>query len=70
MFCRNCLKKYCIYKINVMEDVVCPEENCDIPIDPQGSVLARLSPQTQNRFKRNQLWKQTMSNPNVKLCPT
>lgn len=39
-------------------------------IDPKGSLISYLSKESQERFRRNLLWKQTVSNPNMRLCPT
>jgi len=27
-FCQGCLHQYITYKLNIMENVICPEENC------------------------------------------
>ena len=41
-FCAVCLEKYCSYKIGVMEEITCPEENCSENIDLKGSVFEEL----------------------------
>lgn len=70
LFCLECLQKYCVYKINVMEDVTCPEEDCREIMTTENTVYARLPEQSKEKFKRMLLWKQTISNPNLRLCPT
>lgn len=42
LFCNECLQKYCVYKINVMEDASCPSEGCAAVIKVGGSVYERL----------------------------
>ena len=69
-FCFECLNSYCIYKINIMEEVTCPKESCKVQLDPEGDVFKRLPQESKDRFKRNSLWKQTVNNPHLRLCPT
>ena len=68
--CFNCLNTYAVYKINIMEDVTCPREGCSAALDSRGSVFYRLPQESKDRYNRNSLWKQTVSNPNLRLCPT
>ena len=68
--CKECLSRYCVYKINLMEDVTCPRDECEAKIDPEGPVFKRLPDGAKDKYKMNQLWKQTVNDPNLKLCPT
>lgn len=70
VFCHNCLNTYCVYKINTMEDVICPKEDCSAEINEQGGVFQGLPQQSKDKYRKTQLWKQTISNPNLRLCPT
>jgi hypothetical protein len=43
IFCMPCLHSYCRYKINVMEEVICPYDGCEAFIDTKGRVYERLA---------------------------
>ena len=68
-FCQYCLVEYVVYKINVHEAVLCPEENCPEKLVIDSPICLLLEEKIRNRFREQELWRQTMSNPNVKLCP-
>lgn len=53
-----------------MEIVSCPEEGCNKEISTESRVYLSLSQEIKDRFKRNMLWRQTINNSNLKLCPT
>jgi len=59
-----------MYKINVMEEVTCPDENCTEVIDTRGVIFRRLPQVYHERFERNARWMMTVKNPNLRLCPT
>jgi hypothetical protein len=69
LFCVICLHRYCIYKIDVMENVTCPQEGCEVVLGLGCVVYERLPEESKKKYQRTLLWKQTMSNPNLKLCP-
>ena len=68
-FCRRCLHDYLIYKITVMEEVTCPQENCPALLSTTAPCYLDLPQDYKQRYARFQLWKQTISNPNLRLCP-
>jgi len=68
-FCVNCMHHYITYKLNVMESVICPEENCAKEIDTRSNCFVALSEDYKNKYNKLQVWKQTISNPNYRLCP-
>ena len=53
-----------------MEEITCPEERCPATLDIKGQVFMQLPIAAQSRYKRLILWKQTMNNPFMRLCPT
>ena len=52
-----------------MQDVTCPQEGCTMQLQPNSKVFEELPQNTKDKYSRNILWKQTISNPNLKLCP-
>ena len=68
-FCQNCLIEYATYKINVQEAVLCPDGNCPEKMTVDSHLCSILSEKVRNRFREQELWRQTISNPLVKLCP-
>lgn len=69
-FCQNCLAKYSIYKISVMEEPMCPQEGCQCRLQFNAVMQGRLPEQTKTMYRRLMLWKQTVANPHLQLCPT
>ena len=53
-----------------MSEVTCPKEGCPAALNPKGTVFYRLPDKSKERYTRNTNWKQTINNPNLKLCPT
>lgn len=69
-FCGDCLNMYIVYKLNTMEDVVCPEEECDTLMDTKKDCYRNLNNDYKKKYEKLQLWKQTLQNPRLKLCPS
>ena len=59
-FCKNCLIEYAVYKINVHEVVLCPEENCPEKLAINSLIYSLLPEKVQNKFQEHELWRQTM----------
>ena len=68
-FCKNCMVDYITYKINCRETVLCPEEGCPQKLTKHSPLFLLLNHQIRDRFREQELWRQTVDNPNVKLCP-
>jgi hypothetical protein len=69
-FCIHCLRKYCTAEINSMKELMCPQEGCSATINENSIFFTGLPQDIKNRLKRNQHWKQTISNPELRLCLT
>lgn len=50
-FCVPCLTQYAIYKIKVHEDVVCPEENCNVKLMENCEFFINLPQESKDKFK-------------------
>ncbi len=68
-FCHECLRNYVMYKLNVMEEVTCPEEDCPKKIDVNSQCFINLPEDFKRKYNRLEVWKQTVDNPILKLCP-
>ena len=68
-FCESCLHHYVIYKVKNFEEVLCPEENCNAPVDTNGTLFKGLPIDIQKNFKKAQRFFDTAKDPNSKLCP-
>lgn len=68
-FCKRCLHEYVIYKISVMEEVTCPQEDCPAVLDTRANCYMDLPDDYKQRYGRFLLWKQTISNPTLRMCP-
>ena len=41
-FCNSCLQHYALYKVERFEDILCPEEDCDKPMNMKGEFFCGL----------------------------
>lgn len=69
LFCLHCLVQYASYKINISEQVECPEEMCKVVLSTNMKVFEVLPTRLQERYKHQCLWRQTLNNPNIRMCP-
>ena len=53
-----------------MEEVLCPFDGCEEKIDIGGRVYQKLPENIKEKYERILRWKQTLINPDLKLCPT
>jgi len=53
-----------------MADVECPQEGCPKVMNTHSKVFYSLPQQSKDKYKKTELWKQTINNPDLKLCPT
>lgn len=68
-FCKRCLHDYLVYKISVMEEVTCPQEDCPAVMDIRSNCYQDLPEDYKERYGRFLIWKQTISNPALRMCP-
>jgi hypothetical protein len=58
-----------VYKISVNEEVTCPQENCPAVLNTTSPCYSSLPEDYKQRYGRFLLWKQTISNPSLRMCP-
>ena len=68
-FCKKCIHDYVIYKISVLQEITCPQEDCAFSIDAGSRCFQDIPEDYKKKYRKYLLWRQTIDNPNLRLCP-
>lgn len=55
-YCESCLHQYVKYKVGMFEEVLCPDENCEILLNTETNFFQGLPIDIQNKYKKLHLF--------------
>lgn len=69
-YCDSCLQHYTIYKVGLFEEVVCPDDECDVLINTDFDFYKNLPDDIKKKYAKIHAFYLTSKDPNLKLCPS